>query len=80
MDYNAITKTIDATIKWVDKQSSTRVLNADEKRKHAAFKTNLKDAQTIVKRVNHYGGIENLLKLSAKGSEQQGLFGTQTEK
>lgn len=80
MDYIAQQKSIDNVITWIDKQVSGRVLTASEKAKHAALKSHLKDAKTVVKRVNHYGGIENLLKLAEKGSQQQSLFGTETEK
>ncbi len=62
MDYNAIHKTLAAQINWVGNFSKGRLITEEEKILHTAYIQNLKDAQDIIKRVKHYGGVDELIK------------------
>lgn len=78
MSHLEIIASIDKQVVWIDAKLKTARLTELQKTQAKTTRKGLIEAKTIVKRVNHYGGIDNLLKL-AEMAQSKDLFSTENK-
>lgn len=78
MDYQSTKQTLEHVFKRFENALTLNATTDAQKLLLKQRKKDISDCLDLVKRVKHYGGINNLLELAAKAAQKESLF-EQTE-